>query len=323
MRDARLLLFVFLFLPLRTAASCGSTSCPIELHALDQWQERQFTLDLSFQYIDQDQPRIGTRRAAVGKIPSDHAEMRTINRLTTLQLGYRPSPRLQLSLTLPYVSRAHEHLDEALNEVERWDLSAAGDVALQARYVVAGHAGDQALSLVGSIKAPTGARHETNRNGEQAEVTIQPGSGSVDGLIGLSFQGSAVRDTILGGPFGHVTRIPYFVSATYRRNGRGVSDYRRGDEVQINAGTEYPIARLATALLQVNGRVLQKDTVGKTAEDPALTGGRFLFVSPGLRLSLARRLSLYGFVQLPVYQRVNGIQLTARANYLAGLQARF
>ena len=41
---------------------------------------RQFTLDFSFQYIDQDQVRIGTHKGFVGEIPSTHDEIRTVNR---------------------------------------------------------------------------------------------------------------------------------------------------------------------------------------------------------------------------------------------------
>jgi hypothetical protein len=33
--------------------------------------------------------------------------------------------------------------------------------------------------------------------------------------------------------------------------------------------------------------------------------------------------SIYGFVQLPIYQHVNGIQLTSKANYVAGIRKSF
>src|SRR5215471_3770214 len=110
---------VFLSALPRLFASCGSSSCPIDLHAL-QTETRGFSLDLSFQYIDQDQPRIGSRDAAVGAIPSDHSEVRTINRLSALQLAYGFSQRLQLSVIAPYVARSHEHIDTASHELEQW-----------------------------------------------------------------------------------------------------------------------------------------------------------------------------------------------------------
>ena len=88
MRRGLSLLFLLAFTALRLDASCGSASCPIDLHALNRPMKGQFTFDFSLQYIDQDQPRILTRRARVGEIPSDHDELRTINRAATLGLTY-------------------------------------------------------------------------------------------------------------------------------------------------------------------------------------------------------------------------------------------
>ena len=87
-RRAVALLLFSLLAPARAQASCGSSSCPLDLHALEGIETGKFSLDLSLQYIDQDRPRIGSRGAAVGALPSDHDEIRTINRLTALQLGY-------------------------------------------------------------------------------------------------------------------------------------------------------------------------------------------------------------------------------------------
>jgi hypothetical protein len=298
-------------------ASCGSSSCPIELRALDAAHPDRFTLDLSFQYIDQDQPMIGSHKARVGELPSHHDEVRTINRITTLQLVYALSDRLQLSIAVPRVSRDHEHNHNHHGEVlpESWQFSGAGDVALQARGRVT-----DSLSLIGGVKLATGARHETNADGEEAEVTIQPGTGSTDFLGGLSWHGGIVRDTSLGGAMGHSTRIPLFATAIYRVNGSGTERYRRGNELQVNAGGEYPLASRVNLAAQLNARLLSRDEPGHTDEDPALTGGRFLYASPGLNVTLTPSVSAYAFLQVPLYQHVNGIQLTAERNLVFGVR---
>ena len=304
--------FIAILIPLHAVASCGSASCPIDLSALNTGR---FTIDLSWQSIDQNQPRIGTRAARVGEIASDHDEIRTINRIAALQLGYRASDRFELSVTMPYVSRSHTHFDNESQQIERWDFGALGDLVAQARAGVTDH-----VWLIGGVKLPTGARSETSDNGEIAEVTIEPGTGSTDVIGGVSFRSSVLRDTALSGPMGHATLIPLFASITYRVNGRGTNDYRRGDELQINAGTEYPITQRLSVLGQINARRTAKDDVGNTDEDRNLTGGTYAYVSPGLRLRVAPGLSVYGIVQLPAYQRVNGIQLTARRNYVGGVR---
>jgi hypothetical protein len=315
---------LFLFAAGNAGASCGSSSCPIDLHAL-LFDAGRFSLDLSFQYIDQDQPRIGTRRAHVGEIASDHDEIRTINRLASLQLNYALNERLQLAVTVPYVSRSHEHFDEENAQIERWNFANAGDAVVQGRLRLFQDGGlaHSSIWLTGGAKLATGSRHEKGSNGEDAEVTIAPGSGSTDALLGVTYQSGVVRETALAGEMGHSTLIPFFIALNGRVNGRGTNEYRRGHEIQLNAGTEYPLSNTVHLLAQLNGRILGRDDVGQTDENRDLTGGRFVYLSPGLRLLLGHEISVYGFVQLPVYQRVNGLQLTSKANYVAGVRRTF
>ncbi len=298
-------------------ASCGSSSCPIELHALDASTLGHFTLDLSFQYIDQDQPRIGSRKARVGEIPSDHDEVRTINRLTSLRLDYRLSDRFQFGINAPFVSRSHDHIAQPGAIPESWNFSAPGDISLQGRARVA-----QELWVSAAVKLPTGAKHETNGE-EEAEVTIQPGNGSTDFVGGITWQHSIVRNTHLSGEMGHATALPVFVSASYRVNGPGTHEYRRGNELQLNAGTEYPITRNLNVAVQLNARWLAHDSPGLTDEDPGLTGGHFAYVSPGFDLAIRRDAALYSYVQLPVIQNVSGLQLTSKANWIVGIRQSF
>jgi hypothetical protein len=293
-------------------ASCGSSSCPLDLHALGLADSSRLVLDLSFQYIDQDH-----LRRQRGTFEIEHDELRTINRITTLQLSGRVTDRLQLSLTAPYVSRTHEHVEHASGDFEEWRFGALGDAAVQARYRIS-----KSFWLSGGVKLPTGSRDETNGQ-EAAEVTIQPGSGSTDLLLGATYQGGIVHDTGISGPMGSATLIPIFASIAYRRNGSGTHDYRRGDEVQLSAGSEYPLAPSLHLIGQLNLRHAAKDEVGATEENPALTGGTYLYLSPGFRFVAGHRVSVYSYVQIPLVQRPNGIQLVSRANYLVGVQQRF
>ncbi|MEA2329081.1 MAG: hypothetical protein QOE68_4040 [Thermoanaerobaculia bacterium] len=318
------LLLLFSFTSVDARASCGSSSCPIDLHAL-QFGEGKFSLDLSFQYIDQDQPRIGRRRAQVGAIASDHDEIRTINRLAALQLNYSLNERFQVGVTLPYVSRSHEHFDEENARIERWNFADIGDAAVQGRFRVFSSDAPthSSIWISGGVKLPTGSKREIGSSGEDAEVTIAPGTGSTDALLGVTYQSGVLRNTALEGELGHTTLIPFFIALNGRVNGRGTHDYRRGHEVQLNTGSEYPLTSTVHLLGQINGRLLGKDAVGQTDENRDLTGGRFLYLSPGLRVLLGGKTSIYGFVQIPVYQHVNGLQLTSKANYLAGIRKSF
>jgi hypothetical protein len=74
-------------------------------------------------------------------------------------------------------------------------------------------------------------------------------------------------------------------------------------------------------MLQANALVKARDN-GNQAE-PDDTGGRSLFLGPGISYALTPALQIYGFVQLPVYQYVNGVQLTARHAVAIGITSRF
>ncbi|HEV8632001.1 MAG TPA: hypothetical protein VGV61_16925 [Thermoanaerobaculia bacterium] len=310
------------------AASCGSALCPIDTHALNLPETGGWALDLSFQYIDQDQPRIGTRDAHVGELSSEHDEVRTINRTATAALRHAFSDGLHVGVVVPWVSRFHEHIEESVEgqsfpgEVEKWSYSGVGDVALETQAELWSH-GRTGLWLTGAVELPTGQDDRSNSAGEVAELPIQTGSGSTDFVVGGNLRGSVFHVAGREGAMGRTAAIPWFASVTYRRNGRGRDDYRLGDEWQASAGTAYPLSQRLEALLQLNARRRGEDDPGKTQEDPRFTGGRFLFASPGARLALGERWAGYLYLQLPLYQDVNRLQLTARRNWLWGIQGRW
>jgi len=114
--------------PPAARASCGSESCPLD--KASHCDESQLSFELSQQYIDQDQPRVGTNATAVGAIPAEHDEVRTVNRITTARAAYRPSQAWAFSAALPFVNRTHEHIHNHLGmpEYQRWSYAHVGDL---------------------------------------------------------------------------------------------------------------------------------------------------------------------------------------------------
>src|SRR5258708_5401470 len=112
MRARILVLLLFAIAP-RCFASCGSASCPIDLHALGLTDASKLVADVSFQYIKQDRLRGHV-------LETEHHELQTINRVATLSLSYRATPSLQFVATAPYISRQHDHIDLASGEPEQW-----------------------------------------------------------------------------------------------------------------------------------------------------------------------------------------------------------
>ena len=77
-------------------------------------------------------------------------------------------------------------------------------------------------------------------------------------------------------------------------------------------------------IIQLNFRIAGRDD---SDEETALlnqnTGGEYVFIRPGLRMTVAKDLSMYAFAQLPIYRNVNGGQLTADWSIPAGISYAF
>jgi len=97
--------------------------------------------------------------------------------------------------------------------------------------------------------------------------------------------------------------------------------YKPGQRLAMDAGLRYDLGGQVSLLLQANLLVRGKDS-GVNAE-PGDSGGHSLFLSPGISVSVSRDVRLYGFLQAPLYQYVNGVQLTADKAAVIGVSARF
>lgn len=316
------LLWLFTLTP-ELQASCGSAICPIDTLSLERGGKGWIRVGYEFEYVDQDQPRVGTKKAAVGAIHGHHDEAYSVTRLHRWVASAGITDRLSVDLQIPFVNRSHQHVHHhhGSDIWDTWNLSGIGDLSVQARYIFfkPDEKSHPALSFILGGKFPTGAHHEESDSGSHAEVGVQPGTGSYDVLFGLGSHQTFSVPT----PGGDYATLPFFVTATYQRNGESEDDYKLGNVFQANVGTSYPLTSWLGLLTQVNAKVRERDDQGRTSEEVGKTGGEFIYVSPGLEVWLSKRWSLMGLIQFPVYQRVNQIQLTSDYNLLAGLSYRF
>lgn len=154
------------------------------------------------------------------------------------------------------------------------------------------------------LKLPTGRTDVVNASAAPAERSLQPGTGSTDAILGISHQD------------GFGTAGIWFAALTYQRAVAHDEDYRPGEEVRLDLGLSHPLTGGLRGLLQLNAKYRGRDD-GAAAE-PDNTGGRFAYLSPGLSYGFGRY-RLYGFAQLPLYEYVNGVQLTADWGATLGL----
>jgi hypothetical protein len=305
---------VSLTIPHRVLASCGSATCPLNMSRY--LKDGSLSFSVTYEYINQDQIFVGSSRSHVGAIPGPHDEVQTVNRRYIVQSQYGMSDVIGLSLSFPIIDRQHTHLENG--EMERFNVVGISDITVSGEYtlLLPSSPFGPALSLILGLKLPTGSTEKTNTRGERAEVTIQPGTGSLDGIIGTNFRQSLFSVPNLSGLY---TSVPVIMSVTYQFAGRGADDYRFGNTLLAHLGTEYELVRSLRLMVQVNGRFQGFADVGRTGEPRENTGGTWIFLSPGVSGQFAGGLSGYLHLQIPIYQNVHGIQQTAGSNLQMGV----
>jgi hypothetical protein len=298
-------------------ATCGSAFCMVNTNwdVQGAWTEPGLRFDLRYEYINQDQPMSGSSKVAVGQIPQHHDEVQTINRNWLATFDYTFNDKWGVSAVLPVVDRNHTHIHNHQGEqlMENWDFTKVGDVRVLGRRQWSSENRDALrvdfYGVTFGLKLPTGATDVRNAEGELAERSLQPGSGTTDLLLGAYFSRQ------LG------SGSSWFTDLQMQQPLNSYSEYKPGLRVGWDLGYRYGASDKLTLMIQLNA--LYKDRDQGLEAEPEDSGGNFLYVSPGLSYVITKNVQLYGFVQLPLYQYVNGVQLTADWAAVAGISVRF
>lgn len=291
-------------------ASCGSAVCPLntQWEIQGDWTASGWRADVRYEYIKQDDLRFETTSVGLGEIPSHHDELETINQNMLVNLDYSFDSEWGISVVLPATSREHTHLHNHQGSIfqDTWDFDSLGDVQVLGRFMLP----DSGWSTTFGLKLPSGDTDIANQDGSVAERTLQPGTGTTDAILGVGYS----RRDIL-------SPISWFAQMRYQRAFNEHDDYRSGYGINVDAGIRYAVSHNFGLIFQGNFQYTGRDTGSEAETD--LTGGRFLFLSPGASYAITESTQVYGFYQVAAYRRVNGVQLTADAAATVGVSSRF
>ncbi len=303
-------------------ASCGSTACPINTN----WDEHSsshpgWSADLRYSYSRADQLRSGSSKITAN--PTDPAliadseveNLRTLNKLVTATLDYTYNDHWGVMLQLPYVMRDHSHslAGPAPVAVDSFSASSLGDVKVVGRYRWAlDETSRSGMGVKFGLKLNTGKKDFLLASGTPpSEVTLQPGNGSTDLIAGAFMYKST--------PGSNWT---CFAQGTVQSSINSSAAFRPGNQINLDGGSRYAFSRELSGLLQLSAQWNGTDS-GTSAAPAASSGGRIFSLTPGLSYALTPGTQLYGLAQLPLYQYVNGEQLTANSSFTVGVSHRF
>lgn len=234
-----------------------------------------------------------TRSLANERVINNGEEMRI-----ALGFAYSFKDRLTVLASVPFAKHQLSNADESL------DSSGLADPELTAVVRVWREA-----SAVVAIKTPWG-EDSAQENGERLDQHVQSGTGSTDWTLG----GSIVHQT------GNVTAI--YGSLMHRFTGANRYGYEYGDAWLGNVGVQRRFNRRVSGSAEVNARDAGQDRVNDDGEIDPHSGGRVVYVSPRLLLNLGHEVVARIGLQLPVYERLDGVQ-NEKVNFQVGLTAVF
>ena len=298
------------------ASACGACGCTLnsDWSAQGYASGAGFRLDLRFDYFNQDQQRMGLHAADLSGITfpaSREIQRQTLNRNTTLTLDWSPNADWGVTLIAPAYTRSHETIAEGDTAVSSSRSSGIGDLRLLGRYQ--GFSEDHSFGVQFGVKLPTGRTDDVFDAGPQAGGTVdkglQLGTGSTDLLLGVYKFGDATLQ------WGYFAQASLQVAVSHK------DGFRPGNGLNVNAGVRYTGWDKVTPALQLNVRAEQPESGAEA--DRANSGATLAYLSPGVTVHLTNQVHLYAYVQVPVYQRVTGLQIEPKALYSLGLHCNF
>jgi hypothetical protein len=216
-------------------ATCGAAFCTVNTNwdAHGAWAEPGWRFDLRYEHVLQDQPQTGTDKLSVGQIPKHHDEVFTQNRNWLATLDYTFNADWGVSFSLPFVDRRHEHIHNhrGAQLLEAWDFDSAGDARVVGRYRLATFEDREpklgTAGLYFGLKLPTGRTDVRNSDGDLAERSLQPGSGTTDALLGAYYaQLLPMKD------------LSWFAQALVQLPMNSRDGFKPGERVSLDAGID-------------------------------------------------------------------------------------
>jgi hypothetical protein len=294
------------------ALACSSCGCTLSNDMFAQGGDHgAFQADLRFDYFNQNELRTGSGKFDRGgaELPNEREiQQTTINRNYNLFLDYAPNADWGFAAQIPYYNRYHTTIAPGDEDISTSHTKSIGDARLTARY--RGLSADRSIGLLLGVKLPTGS-FDNNfisgpQEGEPLDRGLQPGTGTTDLLVGAYTFGAVNRDW------------DYFAEAILQQPLNSREGFRPGTGLNVSLGARYMSFEGVTPQIQLNMRTEGRES-GVNA-DVENSGATLVYLSPGVNVKLTPKASAYAYLQLPIYQRVNGLQIESRYSVSVGMR---
>ena len=256
--------------------------------------ENGWLFTLGYEYERREGLREGRDRV------DDPLDRRLEDHTTALGVHYGLRYNLQLSAIVPYINRTFT-LDRPAGP-NRFSAEGPGDAAVVAKWRY--HRWDDVgkalnFAVLAGVELPTG-RDDVKEDGILLAPEIQPGSGSWDPSLGTA-----------------VTYEPgrwrFNAAVMYQSNGEGGQDFKSGDELfgELAVGNRFWLEPYPGPFMRLDA-ILRFRHTWRARQDGDIvhdSGGDLVTVGATLAFRPQPTLDFQLFVEIPVYQFLEGTQL--------------
>lgn len=262
-------------------------------------QERNFSFDIKHDYrsinrlIQNNEVLINDPRSRIGMS-------------TLVKASMTFSPKWSAGLIVPFIYQERETISE------RESSLGLGDIILTGQYLVFAKAFSQ-LSWLASVKLPTGKINHLDDRSIFLSPDMQSGTGTFDFINQLSFAYNQIGGSLINIEMGVLYRVNSTnekFAATENSDGR---PYKFGNEFQyvlsfkrpftINKWFVIPDLSLQYRLANAN---VENNTIAPNS------GGQWINTQVGVYLLPKEKLSVRPYFSIPLYQKLEGLQITTK-----------
>lgn len=205
------------------------------------------------------------------------------------QLAWAPAERLFLLATVPVLERSIGYVNGGETAT-----SAIGDIELRAKtfvYVDRQFSARHLFAVTAGIKMPTAPRQRNETDGSYLPIEAQPGTGSWDPILGLSY-------AFFPRPFSFYASVQGFAPL------RSKSEFRASASVRTTTTLQYQVLPWLAPRLGIDTRLDARSYEGGLPERDS--SGFVGFLSPEILVSPTTDLVMVLSARLPLVQALAG-----------------
>ena len=295
-----ILVLGFPFTPASAQGCCSIPTPPIVIGSgaanFGIYSKGQFLMGLSYGFTNISRAIQETKKV------TDPENRATNIQITNFEAAYDITNRFRLNLSVSLVAKTRTI---SLRDIDNQPLAAkfssagVGDISIVGHYAIETFSfiRGREVTIGAGVKFPTGSTNKLQNNA-RLPIDLQPGTGSYGAILnGSYFQGSAP------------SRLSYFANATILVNGQNPDGYKMGHELIYSFGLGRAVLLpFAGIFVELKGRYATKDHFnGRMLPS---TGGSLVYLAPDIIIRRFKRLSAILTIDVPIFQRVNGLQVT-------------